>query len=320
MISVPRLRLLLALHERGTLQAAASTLHISTSAASQQLAALGKEAGVQLTETDGRRLRFTEAGNVLVGHAYALVAQIERAQGDILAAANGEVGGITIGGFATAIASLLIPAAGLVRRERPRLEIDVREVEMQQGLSQLGSGELDVVVAVDSAGAPTAEAPRFSRASLGVEEFDLAVPVAHPLAGNPTAALASLKAQDWVSTAAGDACDQLLHNACLAVGFRPHVRHRANDWLAILALVEAQMGVALVPRRAHLPVPSGVAIVSPAERIERHIYAIVRCGSTTHPAISIYLSALIRVVNEQWTVPQPVQAGPRGAEKSGPSA
>jgi DNA-binding transcriptional LysR family regulator len=284
MLSVPRLRLLLALHERGTLQAAASILHISTSAASQQLAALGKEAGVQLTETDGRRLRFTEAGNVLVGHAYALVAQIERAQGDILAAANGEVGAMTVGGFATAIPSLLIPAAGLVRRQRPRLEIDVREVAIQQGLSQLGSGDLDVVVAVESDDAPTTDAPRFSRSSLGVEDFDFAVSVAHPLAANPTAALGSLKAQDWVSTSSGDACDQLLHNACLAVGFRPRVRHRANDWLA---------------RRARLPIPAGALIVSPTERIQRHIYAIVRCGSTTHPAITTYLSALTQIVDEQ---------------------
>jgi hypothetical protein len=46
----------------------------------------------------------------------------------------------------------------------------------------------------------------------------------HPLAGIPTASLASLKAEVWVSTAAGDACDQLLHNACLAVGFRPPVQ------------------------------------------------------------------------------------------------
>jgi hypothetical protein len=106
-------------------------------------------------------------------------------QGDVLATANGEVGGITVGGLATAIPSLLVPAAGLVQRERPRLEIAVREVEMQQGLSQLGSGELDVVVAVDSAEAPTAEALRFSRATLGVDESTSQCPWATRSPGSP---------------------------------------------------------------------------------------------------------------------------------------
>jgi hypothetical protein len=61
----------------------------------------------------------------------------------------------------------------------------VREVEMQQGLSQLGSGELDVVVAVGSAEAPTAEALRFSRATLGVDESTSQCPWATRSPGSP---------------------------------------------------------------------------------------------------------------------------------------
>ena len=78
MINVSRLPLLLALHEHGTLQAAAHRLHVSPSAASQQLAALAKEAGAPLTEADGRKLRLTDAGRVLVEHAYTLLAELER--------------------------------------------------------------------------------------------------------------------------------------------------------------------------------------------------------------------------------------------------
>ncbi|WP_344586610.1 LysR family transcriptional regulator [Actinomadura vinacea] len=296
--SLPRLHLLVALHERGTLQAAASVLHISTSAASQQLATLTAEAGVRLTEADGRRLKLTDAGKILVEHAYAVFAQLERAQGDVQAAADGELGKLTVGAFPSAIATVLIPAVRLARERHPRLRVDVREVEIPAGLDRLSTGDLDVVVGVEGVGAPSPDDHRYVRLPLGVDDFLLAVPVDHPVADGSVAVLSQLADQEWVGTIEGDACDQLLHGACLAAGFRPAVRHRAADWTAILALVEAGLGLALVPSSARLPVSASVRVVPIAQRISRHVYAAVRRGGATHPAVAAYLTALEQVAGE----------------------
>jgi DNA-binding transcriptional LysR family regulator len=312
MVSLPRLRLLLALHERGTLHAAASTLHISTSAASQQLATLSAEVGVRLTEMDGRRLKLTDAGKALVEHAYAVFAQLERAHGDVRAAADGELGQLTVGAFPSAITTLLIPAARLARERRPRLRVDVHEVEVPAGLSRLSAGDLDLVIGVEGAGAPSPDDHRYVRLPLGADDFLLAVPVGHPAARGPVAVLSRLADQEWIGTLAGDACDQLLHGACLAAGFRPVVRHRAGDWVAILALVEAGMGVALIPSSARLPVPAAVRVVPVAERIRRHIYAAVRRGGTTHPAVATYLTALEQVAGEVFREPAVPEGVPTG--------
>ncbi|TDB99900.1 LysR family transcriptional regulator [Nonomuraea longispora] len=293
MVDPARLKLLVALHEQGTLHAAASTLHISPSAASQQLATLTREAGVPLAEADGRKLRLTDAGLVLVEHAYAMLALVERAMGEVQATVNGELGRITVGSFPSTISSLLIPAALMLRDSHPRLRVDIREITAPDCRDRLAGGELDVVVEVEAEGAPSGDDARCTRVELGTDDFDLALPIGHPSAREPSVGLSRLRDEEWVSTIEGDACDRLLHLACASAGFRPRVRHRAGDWTAILALVEAEMGIAFVPRAARLPIPAGVVSVAPTGHdIRRHVYAAVRRGSEARPAIAAYLAAL----------------------------
>ena len=63
-----RLRLLRELKHRGTITAVATAMSYSHSAVSQQLAVLEDELGAQLLEPDGRRVRLTVQGEVLVQH------------------------------------------------------------------------------------------------------------------------------------------------------------------------------------------------------------------------------------------------------------
>ena len=93
----PHLQLLAALREFGRLGDAARSLHLSPSAASHRLAEAERRAGVALTETDGRTLRFTPAGE----HIAASAAELERdLQRSLLTArwiGSGEPGRIRIG-------------------------------------------------------------------------------------------------------------------------------------------------------------------------------------------------------------------------------
>ena len=57
-----RLELLAELSRLGSMHAVADALGTTTSTVSQQLAALAREVGTQLTEPDGRRVRLTPAG------------------------------------------------------------------------------------------------------------------------------------------------------------------------------------------------------------------------------------------------------------------
>src|SRR6187551_2908920 len=78
MVDLRRLRALRAVADHGTLAAAADALHLTPSAVSQQLSALERELGHALLEPAGRSVRLTPAAHVLLGHADALFAQLEK--------------------------------------------------------------------------------------------------------------------------------------------------------------------------------------------------------------------------------------------------
>src|SRR4051794_41953505 len=83
-LSLRRLRTLREVARRGGVNAAATTLHFSPSAVSQQLEALAVEGGAPVLERGGRGVRVTEGGRVLVGPAEGLLApaQAARAAGE----------------------------------------------------------------------------------------------------------------------------------------------------------------------------------------------------------------------------------------------
>src|SRR5437660_2610896 len=115
MIDVRRLAVLHELHRCGTVTAAAAALNLTPSAVSQQLAALGRQVGVPLVESHGRRLQLTGAGMALVEHAELVLCQLEKAETELRALRAGETGVVTVGAFPTAINGLAIPTMRALR-------------------------------------------------------------------------------------------------------------------------------------------------------------------------------------------------------------
>ncbi|WP_234357694.1 LysR substrate-binding domain-containing protein, partial [Streptomyces puniciscabiei] len=80
--------------------------------------------------------------------------------------------------------------------------------------------------------------------------------------------------------------------ACEAAGFSPHQGHSASGWTAILAMVAADMGVALVPRMAAGRRDGVVLRDLGADGPVRHVTAAVRRGGETGRAVARVLEAL----------------------------
>src|SRR5690349_13770756 len=180
MIEVRRLRLLQELAAHGTVTGAAAALHITPSAVSQQLGVLAREAGAPVVERDGRRVRLTGAGRVLLGHADKVVAQIEAARADLDAHAAREVGLERACGFASAVAALLAPAAARVRATRPGWRVELSEMETEDSLPRLRSYDLDLVLVMSSSHLPTPDSARVELEPLVADPFDALLPAAHP--------------------------------------------------------------------------------------------------------------------------------------------
>lgn len=238
---------------------------------------------------------LTPQALLLLDHAVAVDAQLERARADLAAYGEGMAGQVVIGAFATAISGILAPAITRLAGERPRMRVSLEEVEAPECLRRLRSGDLDIAVTVDYQNGPHRRDPRYLRHDLLADPFDVAMPAAHPLAARAAIGLTELAGEPWIIGALGGPCGQVSLSACAAAGFSPDVRHRANDWGAVFALVAAGCGVSLVPRLA-MPAgpPPGVVTraVSAPVRPVRNVYAAARSGSEHSPSITPVVAAM----------------------------
>ncbi|MFB6903808.1 LysR family transcriptional regulator [Streptomyces bacillaris] len=293
---VKKLRILRTLRDHGTVTATAEALLMTPSAVSQQLTNLARQLGVELLEPQGRRVRLTDAAHLVLRHAEAVFAQLERADAELTGYLRGEAGEVRVGAFSTAVPALVVPAVRLLRaEERPGPDVRVREAEAAQAYELLTAGEVDLALSL-AAHAPTARDPRFSLFPLLADPLDVALPAAHPLADAPALRLADLAADRWIFGGSGP-WSEITTAACEAAGFVPEQAHSAAGWTAILALVEAGMGIALVPRMASRGQrPEGVVTrVLEADQPRRHVVAAVRHGAESGPAVARVLGALTRI-------------------------
>jgi len=120
MIDLGRLRALHAVASYGTVLAAGDALHCTPSAVSQQLAKLERETGSTLVEKDGRRLRLTEAGRILAGHAERVLATVDEAEAALAAHRDTVTGRLTVAAFATACRALSAVRVASSRKRAPR--------------------------------------------------------------------------------------------------------------------------------------------------------------------------------------------------------
>ncbi|HEY3502077.1 MAG TPA: LysR family transcriptional regulator [Actinocatenispora sp.] len=295
MIEVRRLRVLRELSDRGTVAAAAQALHLTPSAVSQQLAALARETGSTLVEADGRRLRLTSAGRLLLDHAHRVFAQIEQAEAALARHHAGELDVLHVGAFASGLAHLVAPAARQLRRGDPPVRVHTVEVGEADSIKRVGTGELDIAVSVEFDGAPQHDDPRYFRQELMTDALDIALPADHPDAAADELPLARLATQPWILGSPGTSCEELVRIACATAGFTPTPAHRTSDWAAVGHLVDAGLGVALVPRLVQPLMPATVRLVpTGGTHPARHVFAATRRGSESAPTLDRALHALRR--------------------------
>ncbi|GLY18329.1 LysR family transcriptional regulator [Kineosporia rhizophila] len=295
-IDLRKLRLLREIDHRGTVAAAAAALHLTPSAVSQQVAGLSRELGVALLEKQGRGVRLTGPARVLLGHASAIAAQLERARADLAAFEDGSVGEVRVATLPSAVAALLGPAMAQLRAEKPGLQVLSRDKGPTGAVRALDDGEVDIAITVDHPGCPRPDDLRYTRVDLITDILDVVVHRDHPLAGAAQVDLTQLAHDEWISGDPDDACSVITDSVCSAAGFLPDVRHWTIEYDALGALVAAGMGVGLVPRLAQplrftelRTIP--VAGTSPV----RQVCAFTRAGGTAGAPTQVVLKKLKEV-------------------------
>jgi DNA-binding transcriptional LysR family regulator len=288
MLDVRRLRLLRELARLGTIAAVADAFSYTPSAVSQQLSALEREAGVPLMRRVGRRLELTPAGAGLAARTEPVLALLEEAAA-ALAAERAELAGLLrIGAFPTAVRTLLPGALVTLGGRHPRLELQVTELDPAQVPDALRTGGLDIALVHEYDYVPAEPDPALETRPLLDETIYLAA--AWPVPGPVSDAVRQCAGQPWIAASPGTLCHLMTERLCQASGFSPRIRHRADDFATVLALVAAGQGVALVPELALADCPDGV--VRTALSARRRTLIACRAGTAGHPAIAACAAAI----------------------------
>jgi DNA-binding transcriptional LysR family regulator len=304
MLDVRRLGLLRDLARLGTIAAVASARAYSPSAVSQQLALLQREAGVPLLEPDGRRVRLTPAGAALAGHADTVLAELEAAAATLAAARAGPSGTVRIGAFPSAVRTLLPGALVALARDCPALHLMVTELDPAAMPDALRGQRLDVALLHDYDIEPSGPDPALDSVPLLDETVFLAVPAGSAAAAGPAGdPVAAARDADWILGSPGTLCHAAALRACQQAGFMPRVRHHADDFVAVLALVAAGQGAALIPQLAAVQQPGGVTLLPLAAR--RRTRVACRRGAGAHPAVAACVAALRAATAAYLGLPRP---------------
>src|SRR5918992_4961314 len=261
MLDLGRLRVLRELKLRGTVGAVADALGYSPSAVSQQLAQLQKDVKVPLVERVGRRLRLTEAGEVLAGQAEILLAQAQYAEESTIAAGGRAAGVIRVVGHQAALLNLISPALPLLRQRYPELVVEVIDEESEDVLRKLALQEVDLVLYNEYTHMPLPRSPDFETETLVTEPMRVVLPEGHRLAKADSVRIADLESDPWVSTHSGTRFAEMMRRACAEIGgYRPMIRHYSNDVRVLLSLIAAGQAVALLPEPAQIPNQPGIVV------------------------------------------------------------
>jgi DNA-binding transcriptional LysR family regulator len=291
MLGVWRLQLLREVGRRGTIRAAAEAMSITPSAVSQQLRILEAEAGVTLLEPVGRRIRLTEAGQRLARHADTITAAIDAAEADLAASRAEITGTLRIAAFPTAARAILPGAIAQLGRDHPRLTVTLRDFETAESLTALRLDEVDLAVVDEYDDAARIVEPAIELIELSTDPLYAAVPGAPGPAGAPIMQR-DLAETDWIMDTETSNIRGAVERACARAGFEPRVRSACRDYSVIIALVEAGLGVAILPGLAlrDRRVRARIAPLGPA--MARRVMVAVKPERRAHPAIAATLAAL----------------------------
>lgn len=287
-----QLQAFVAAAERGSFRAAAQQIHLSPPALSRRIDSLETALGARLFDRTTREIRLTSLGRGFLERARAALDDLESAMLSVSDIAATRTGLVTMACVSSAAAYFLPAVMQTFRNEYPGIRLRVIDEPANQVLASVVAGDADFGISF-----MRTRVPEIDFEQIHVEAFVLALRKDHALARRKVVTWAELAGERMIAVARSSGNRQLIDDALAKTGVRPAIAVEVSHISTLLGMVEAGLGVAVVPRMA---VPSGhatlAALTLRAPAVQRTLGLITRHGATLRPAAEVLHGHLRRAL------------------------
>ena len=300
------IRYFLAVAEERNFTRAAGKLNIAQSPLSQQIRQLEREIGVPLLTRTTRSVALTYAGEVFYERTRALLADAAIAAEDARKAARGELGSLAVGFTGSATYELLPTLVRAYADRYPEVTLRVHsDMVTPRQTEQLLDGRLSVGVL-----RPPVTIPGIAVETIRHEPVVVILASRHPATVQRQIDLSDLREEWFISYPDNPASTMytIMRTACETAGFTPRIRQVVADSATLVALVAADMGIALVPASLrHLRINGATFRPLNSPRITTGL-ALAYRETNVNPLVRRFLETARIVVRSRAAVTTPTAA------------
>jgi DNA-binding transcriptional LysR family regulator len=255
MFSLIQLQSFVAVAEELHFGAAAERLNMTQPPLSRQIQLLEKELRAPLFDRTSRKVELTDAGRTLLPSARQILDMAVKTELDVRRVATGEAGSVTIAYTAIAGQSALPKLLRRAADEQPGVSLILRELVSTDQMDGLVKGTVDIGLL-----RPIVARPGIVSRPLMRDRLVIALPADSELSGEGALPVRALEGQPLMmySTAEARYFHDLVLRLFASAGAHPNVTQYASQVPALLAFVEAGLGLTLVPASAQSFAPAGV--------------------------------------------------------------
>ncbi len=259
--------------EAGSLSKAAEQSHIALAAASRRIGLLEHRYGVQLLYRSAQGVEPTPAGLALVFHARRLLEQAEHLRADLSDYASGVRGHVRVHASTSVITQYLPRDLAAFVQAFPDVKVELQERRSPQIVEAVRDGSADIGIVMEDA-----ETDGLAKYEYRRHHLVAIVPEAHPVRATALA-FAELLDHDFVGLDGSAAMTKLIAWAANEAGKPLRLRMQVQSFEAVCELVQAGMGIGLLPEAAAAKVVQsmGLRIIRLTDAwAERRMYVCLR--------------------------------------------
>jgi len=276
--------------ELRSLSKAAEASHIGVAAASRRIALLEHRFKTPLLDRSPRGVELTAAGVSLLGHAKALLVQLNDMNAEMTDHAAGRKGVLRLLANTSAMTETLPEDLASFGQANPDIRLVIQERWSGDILRSLLAGEADIGIIIDGARTEGLEVFPYRNDRLAV-----IAPIDHPLARDSNWSFSDVLEYDLVALEVGSSMMRLLTEQAIVLEKALRLRIQVRSFEAVCRMVQVGMGVGILPYEAAKVLAESMKLsVRPMNEpwAQRQVLVCVKKDRPAKPSLTLLINHL----------------------------